>query len=132
MLFDLVDEVFVDETIPDGMPPASSSRRSRPRHPTTTTPRATAPSALSGPVMEQTVAETESSMPEWQGGFRKGRGARDVTFGVRSVTTKMLELGDTLAFSFVGHAAAFDSISPMATIQSLAECEASRKSIALV
>ena len=46
--------------------------------------------------------------------------------------TKMLELGDTLVPSFVDCTAAFDSISLMATIESLTECKASRKSIALV
>ena len=44
----------------------------------------------------------------------------------------MLELGDALALSFVDCTVAFDSISSMATIESLTECEASRKSIALV
>ena len=55
-----------------------------------------------------------------------------MTFIVRSVMTKMLELGDTLVPSFVDCTAAFDSISLMATIESLTECKASRKSIALV
>ena len=127
MLFDLVDKIFVNETIPDGMATGEFIMMFEPKKPDDDDPKSCralcmlnhAFKMLSGLVMEQIVTETESSMPEWQGGFRKGRGARDMTFIVRSVMTKMLELGDTLTLSFVDHTAAFDNISSMATIESL-------------
>ena len=140
MLFDLVDKIFSNGRIPDGMATREFIVMFKPKKPNSNDPKSYRALRMlnhafklpSGPVVEQLVAETESSMPEWQGGFCEGRGARDTAFIVRSVTTKMLQPGNTVAFSFVDHTAPFDSISPMAAIQSLTECKASRKSVALV
>ena len=55
-----------------------------------------------------------------------------MTFIVRTVSTKMVELNKQVVLSFVDFSAAFDSISMKAIIESLTDMGASRKSIALV
>ena len=86
-LFDLVDDVFVDEATPHGVATGEFVVTSKPKEADDDDPESCralsmldcASDVLSGTVVERTVAETEGSVPEWKGGFCEGRGqGRDV------------------------------------------------------
>ena len=54
---------------------------------------------------------SESFLKDWQAGFRANRGCRDNSMILRTVCQKMIEMGESIAISFVDYSAAFDTIS---------------------
>ena len=54
---------------------------------------------------------SESFLKDWQAGFRAKRGCRDNSMILRTVCQKMIELGESIAITFIDYSAAFDTIS---------------------
>lgn len=54
---------------------------------------------------------SESFLKDWQAGFRAKRGCRDNSMILHMVCQKMIEMGESIAISFIDYSAAFDTIS---------------------
>ena len=82
-------------------------------------------------LLQRIMSETESYLPDWQAGFRKGRGCRDNVLLLRTIYNHMIDTGKTLYVTFVDYSSAFDSISHKFLDRALAKAGASNKSRAL-
>ena len=54
---------------------------------------------------------SENFLKDWQAGFRARRGCRDNSMILRTLCDRMLELGKSIAITFIDYSPAFDSVS---------------------
>ena len=87
---------------------------------------------VTGLVMERLAGETGHNLPQWQAGFRKGRGTRDMVLVLRTLMDKLIELENTAILNFLDFSAAFDSCSMKSLDESIQNLGGSRKMRALV
>ena len=66
---------------------------------------------LTNIMLERLLLCSESFLKDWQAGFRTKRGCRDNSMILRTVCQRMIELGESIAITFVDYSAAFDTVS---------------------
>ena len=87
---------------------------------------------VTGLVMERLAGEIGHNLPQWQAGFRKGTGTRDMVLVLRTLMNKLIELKNTAILNFLDFSAAFDSCSMKSLDESIQNLGGSRKMRALV
>ena len=82
-------------------------------------------------LLNRMVKETEWFMPEWQAGFRNGRGCRDNVLLLRVIYDQIIRGNNKCVITYIDFEAAFDSVSHKFLDAALKKANASRKTRAM-
>ena len=75
-------------------------------------------------ILMRLLQSSEGFLPDWQAGFRAGRGCRDNSFILRTLCDRVMALGESIAITFIDYTAAFDTVSHKFLDEALAEAGA--------
>ena len=64
---------------------------------------------------------SEGFLPDWQAGFRAGRGCRDNSFILRTLCDQVMAFGESIAITFIDYSAVFDTVSHRSLDEALAK-----------
>ena len=75
-------------------------------------------------ILMRLLHASEGFLPDWQAGFRAGRGCRDNSFILRTLCDQVMALGESIAVTFIDYSAAFDTVSHRFLDEALAQAGA--------
>ena len=137
-LFQIVVKIWEDEKLPDTLARAKFTmlykNKGSPNDPTKYRCIALLNHSykiLSRMILMRLMKQTGGALPDWQSGFRPGRGCRDNTLILRTLTQRMMQLGKTITLTFIDYSSAFDTVSHKFLDGALQRAGASNKTRAM-